>query len=625
MFNAHGRFGKLAYVRSAGVSLITGTYINNEVHAMKRLILFWFALFALSALASCELRVDQPATSSVATPVEPVVTQVTPTITSEQVIRIGLVNEPADLLPYHSTPTDERITGPLTELIFPSPLIPVDFTLRATGVLTRLPDFANGDVVTTTVTVFRDELGQITDTPTDKTDEVTQVSITFHWNPALRWSDGTPVTAADSIFAYELAQQFDLGQAANSRLAMIERYEQVDEHTTRAVLRPDVTDPAYLTSFWLPLPRHALAGLDPQQVAQSEFSRRPIGYGPYMVDSFDGGSLELVRNPYYFGATPSFDRIIIAFRNDPQQLVELVRGGGLDLVFIEQPTPELLVQLMQRNDPELQISASPNTIWEHVDFNLDVPLLQDIRARRAIAYAINRPKLVEGLLGGKSNVLESWILPGQFGYPPLDQITRYSYNPDEARRLLDEAGLLDTDGDGWREYENLPIVLSLVTSANSPLREAVANQIMEDLAQVGIQVEVVPLPASELYAVDGPLYQRTFELALFGWIAGPHPRGWELWSCAGVPSEANNWTGNNFAGWCFFEANEAINTATTSLDPEEQRAAYLRQQQLFTQELPVLPLFQRIDTLIARQGLSGWQLDPTAPFTWNISEWRLDN
>jgi len=588
---------------------------------MKRLITFLIALLALPLLIGCELVTDEPTASpSVLTPIpEP-----TPTVVEKRVLRIGLVAEPPDLLPYHSNPTDERLTAALTELLFPSPMLAVDFKLQTTGVLTRLPDFVNGDVVTTTVTVFRDELGRITETPTTTTDEVTQVSVTFRWNPGLRWSDGTPVTAADSVFAYELAQRIDLGQAANSRLAMIERYEQVDEHTTRAVLRPDVTDPAYITSYWVPLPRHLLATLDPQQMMQSEFIRRPLSYGPYMVSSFEGGTLELVRNPYYRGELAPFDTIVIAFRSDPVQLLELVNGGGLDLAFIEQPTPALLSELLKVADrQELAISTSPNAIWEHLDFNLDVPLLQDIRVRRAIAYAINRAGIVNELLGGRSNVLESWILPGQLGEPPLDQITRYPYNPDEARRLLDEANLLDTDGDGWREYEGLPLLLSLVTTANSPLREAVAERIVADLAQVGVQIEVAPLPPTELYSVDGPLYQRTFQLALFGWIAGFHPRGWELWSCAGVPDEANNWTGNNFAGWCFFEANEAINTATTSLDPSEQVTAYIRQQQLFTQELPVLPLFQRIDVLIARPGLTGWQLDPTAPFTWNISSWRL--
>jgi peptide/nickel transport system substrate-binding protein len=306
---------------------------------MKRFIPSLIALLALILLAGCKLVTDVPLASPSAPTATP---EPTPTVVEKRVLRIGLVAEPPDLLPYHSNPTDERLTAALTELLFPSPMLAVDFKLQSTGVLTRLPDFANGDVVTKTVTVFRDELGRITDTPTATTDEVTQVSVTFHWNPRLRWADGTPVTAADSVFAYELAQRIDLGQAANSRLAMIERYEQVDEYTTRAVLRPDVTDPAFITSYWVPLPRHLLATRDPQQITKSEFVRRPLSYGPYMVSSFEGGTLELVRNPYYWGEPAPFDTIIVAFRSDPVQLLELVRGGGIDLAFIEQPTPALL-------------------------------------------------------------------------------------------------------------------------------------------------------------------------------------------------------------------------------------------------------------------------------------------
>ncbi|MCX7792384.1 MAG: peptide ABC transporter substrate-binding protein, partial [Chloroflexaceae bacterium] len=142
-----------------------------------------------------------------------------------------------------------------------------------------------------------------------------------------------------------------------------------------------------------------------------------------------------------------------------------------------------------------------------------------------------------------------------------------------------------------------------------------------DLAAVGIGTSLQEVPTTGLYSPDGPLFRRTFQLALFAWIAGPDPRGWERWSCIGVPSEKNGWTGNNFAGWCFFEADRAIRIATTSLAREERAAAYLRQQQLFTQELPVLPLFQRIDVTLAGPSLSGVEPDPTAPITWNIADW----
>lgn len=145
---------------------------------MKRFIPSLIALLALILLAGCKLVTDVPLASPSAPTATP---EPTPTVVEKRVLRIGLVAEPPDLLPYHSNPTDERLTAALTELLFPSPMLAVDFKLQSTGVLTRLPDFANGDVVTKTVTVFRDELGRITDTPTATTDEVTQVSVTFHW------------------------------------------------------------------------------------------------------------------------------------------------------------------------------------------------------------------------------------------------------------------------------------------------------------------------------------------------------------------------------------------------------------------------------------------------------------
>jgi peptide/nickel transport system substrate-binding protein len=232
--------------------------------------------------------------------------------------------------------------------------------------------------------------------------------------------------------------------------------------------------------------------------------------------------------------------------------------------------------------------------------------------------------MVADLLGGFGAVLDSWIVPGQWAAAPADQLTRYPYNPDEARRLLDEAGIVDTNGDGLRESEGQPLTLSLVTTQGSPVRLAAAQRIRDDLAAVGVGLSLQEVPTSGpagLYGPEGPLFRRTFQLALFAWIASPDPRGWERWSCAGVPSANNGWTGNNFPGWCFFEADRAIRTATTSLNQEERAAAYLRQQQLFTQEVPVLPLFQRVDLVLVSPTLTGVAADPTAPFTWNIADW----
>ncbi|PDV99575.1 ABC transporter substrate-binding protein [Candidatus Chloroploca asiatica] len=545
-----------------------------------------------------------------------------PPVVSAGSVRIGLAAEPADLLPYHIDSADERVSAPLTELLFPSPLLLMGYTYTNTGVLERVPSFENGDVAFTQVEVYLDSLGLISPTPTETITTVEQINVTFHWNPDLVWSDGTPLTAEDSLFAYELARQINLGQETNDKLALLERYELVDPYTTRAVLKPDFVDPAYLSTYFTPLPRHLLADQPLADFMKSEFALKPVGYGPFMVERREPGSVRLIRNPFYPEANESITGISVVFRDNVDLLRTSVAGGSLDVVALNQPPPELLAAL--RADAEaglLTVDAVNSPIWEHLDFNLDVAALQDIRVRRAIAHAINRDAMNATLLGDYGRVLESWIVPEQWAAVPLDQLTRYPFNPDLARQLLDEVGIVDTDGDGLREVAGQPFILNLITTQGSPLRVATAEQIRDDLAAVGLGISVQELPTATLYSPEGQLFRRTFDLALFAWIAGPDPRGWERWSCAGVPNESNGWTGNNFSGWCFFEADRAIRMATTSLDRQERLAAYLKQQQLFTQEVPVLPLFQRVDLVLVNPTVLGIEADPTAPFTWNLMTW----
>ncbi len=537
-------------------------------------------------------------------------------------VRIGLLTDPGDLLPYFDDSADERVTAPVSQLIFPAPLLAVGYAYTTTGILEQVPSIENGDVTLGTADVFLDQTGAITTTATSVVTQVQQISVIFRWSPDLKWSDGTSVTAADSVFAYELARQVYLGQETQGKLDLLERYEQVDEHTTRAVLKPDFIDPAYLTTYFTPLPRHLLAARDPAELRTSEYALLPVGYGPYAVERRDQGSLRLVRNPHYSGPVGPIETVSFIFRDNLELLRSSVAGGSLDVAAIDQPSPEGFAAInADRDAGAVQVNAVASPIWEHFDYNLDVPVLQDIRVRRAIAHAVNREAMVEALLGGYGAVLDSWIVPGQWAAAPADQITRYPYSPDEARRLLDEAGITDTNGDGLRETAGQPLTLSLVTTQGSPLRLAIAQRIREDLAAVGVGLSLQEVPTAGLYSPEGPLFRRTFQLALFAWIAGPDPRGWERWSCAGVPNASNGWTGNNFPGWCFFEADRAIRVATTSLNRDERAAAYLRQQQLFTQEIPALPLFQRIDLVLASPTLVGVEADPTAPFTWNLADW----
>jgi peptide/nickel transport system substrate-binding protein len=542
---------------------------------------------------------------------------------SQTTLRIGLLDEPPDLWPYQWDASDERVTGPITQLLFPPPLFPVSYEMTTTGVLERVPSLDNGDVEIRRVEVFLDANGNISTTPTDTVTQTEQLVVTFRWNPDLRWSDGEPLTAGDSLFAYELARQVNLGAQATASLAITERYELVDAHTTRAVLKPDYTGPAYLQTAWTPLPRHLLASVPPTELAENEHVLRPVSYGPYSIERREAGLIRLNRNPHYAGAEPATEAVSFVVLDNLDMLRNSIAGGSIDLAISDRVSAEQLAVLSQDAEQdvlELYVTAGP--IWEHLDFNLDVSLLQDLRMRRAIAQSINRAELARRLIGTQNRLLDSWILHDHWAAASAGDLTLYRHDPEQARQLLDEMGMIDSDNDGIREVEGQPLTLTLLTTEGTPLRRAIADQLVSDLGAVGIALIIEQLPNEELYNPAGPLFRRSFQLAQFAWIAGHDPGGLSLWSCAAVPNEENGWTGNNFAGWCFREADQQIRIANTSLDREERIAAYLRHQQLYTQELPTLPLFQRPLVAISTPNLAGIALDPLAPITWNLTEWE---
>lgn len=591
-----------------------------------------------------------PATTAAATATPTATT--TLQITGTNTLRIGMQAEPGDLLPYHTTASDERLTAPISELLFPAPLLPLSYTFTTTGVLERVPTLANGDIQIRTVEVYLDANDNISPEPTDRTATAQQIVITYRWNPQLRWSDGITVTATDSVFAYQLARQISLGEEASQRLQLLADYQEVDVHTTRAFLQPELTDLTALITgtntltgvldlgtsdlgrtVWTPLPAHLLQDVPLAAVLNSDFATLPVGYGPYRIERRDEGFIRLARNPFYSGPKASPDTIAFAFAETFEQLREELLQGSLDVALLENIEPRQLRTL--RSDEaagEVQVAYVPGPIWEHLNFNLEFDLLQNVNVRRAIAHGLNREAMIDTLYDGRVPVLASWLVPEHWAAAPTSTLTLYAHEPAYARQLLDEANVIDSDGDGFREIgidhdsdgeidATAPFQLTVLTTNNSSVRATIAEQLQRDMADIGLDVAVVMTDSQQLFSPQGALFRRQFELAQFAWITAPDPRGFELWSCSAIPGVINNYTGSNISGWCIRDANAAIINATTAISREERRANYIAHQQLYTQELPSIPLFQRLTVVMYSPRITGLRPDPLAPLTWNMHEW----
>lgn len=534
---------------------------------------------------------------------------------------VGLVDEPSNVLPFSP---DGRAAAPIVEALFPAPALGLSYAYTTTGILETLPTPDNGDVQIEELSGFLDASGEFTTTETTQPTTTQQLSVTYRWNPELTWADGTPVTAADSVWSYELFGQVQAPQEAQVTRALLQRYEQVDEYTTRAVFKPGRIDPNYLQTAWPPLPQHQVADLEPEE-ALAQIKREPLGYGPYtFAEQRSGVELVLSRNPFWPGGEQLPDQLVFRFYASPNALRNAVVNGEVDVGALERVPQELFPFLDQDGQSgAANVTYLPGPVYEHLDLNLADGRLQDARVRRALAYAINRQGIADGLFGGKTAPLESWILPGQADfYAGDEQLTRYPYDPNAARALLDEAGYADGNGDGVRELpDGTPFTLTLLTT-DTQLRKDIASRIAADLQAVGVQIEPEAQPIDQLYSPTGPLYRRTFQLALFAWIAGVDPGGLPLWSCNAVPIQENGYTGNNFSGWCYEAAEWPLREANNTLDRRTRAREYLKHQQLWTQEVPSIPLVQRPLAIMTSPAIDGVQPDPIAPITWNIDQWR---
>jgi ABC-type transport system substrate-binding protein len=127
----------------------------------------------------------------------------------------------------------------------------------------------------------------------------------------------------------------------------------------------------------------------------------------------------------------------------------------------------------------------------------------------------------------------------------------------------------------------------------------------------------------EWYSEQSPLTQRAFDLVEFAWIGNMEPDGQVMYNCEEVPSEGNFWSGQNYGGWCNETATAALLRAATEIQHDARLQDYRIAQQQFTQDIPALPLFSRLDLYAASPTLSNLKLDPTETMTWNVWEWSM--
>ncbi len=620
-------------------------------------------------LLACTATPSAPATPAVAsatatpnltaTPLPSPTSTPSPTPTPKpRALTICLGSEPSSLYLYEDDMNAARV---IRQALYDGPIDTVGYAHHPV-ILQKLPSLADGDAAITAVTV--ESGAQVVDANGDvvkltsgtrirpagcrsdacavRFDErpimMDTMQVTFTLKPNLRWSDGAPLTAQDSVYSFNLARSPDTPnwKWLESRTA---GYTTPDDHTTVWTGLPGFLDPAYVTAFWTPLPAHAWNKYTPAALLEQDAVRRtPLSYGPYVIEKWTPGqSIRLSANPHYFRAAeglPYFETLTFRFisNQDVKTALDALEKGQCDVLsfdlYLERDLPRLQ-ELEAAGKAKLYVVNGP--IWEHLTFNVDPPpdyaqppFFQDARTRRAVAYCIHRQALVDQVVGGFS------IIPNTFApanHPlAVGDVTIYPYDPAQGQALLEEVGWQDRDGDGVREahgvagfFDGTPFRIRYSTTTAN-MRTQTSALIVADLAACGIQVDVKQLDAATFFK-DGAgttLYGRQFDLAEFSWLADITPPC-DLYLSTEIPSADNQWSGQNFGGYHNPAYDAACRQALATLPGEaDYLTAFGEAQRLFSTDLPALPLFFRPRFYAARADLRGFAPDPISVETWNV-------
>lgn len=399
---------------------------------------------------------------------------------------------------------------------------------------------------------------------------------TFSLRPGAAWHNGKPVTAGDVLFTVRLIQDASFpGDRALSAFWSTIRVDVVDARTVRFTLNEPYAP--FLSRAGFPLlPAEVLHGVYPSDLAGHDFSRQPIGAGPYrLAEPVRGGALLLERFAGYHGSAPGIERIMLRFYPDGEQAVAALRRAEVD--GVGGVPADRLEEL--RRVPNVQVHSLPLNGYAMLVLNLRRPLFQQRELRQGLALAIDRPALVAEALDGAAEPGSGPVVPSSWAYraaPPGGTIH-------EARALLEAGGWLDADGDGLREREGRPLSFTLVTS-DSAERTRAATVIARQLQAVGVRVSIVTVPAAEV--LGRYLAPRDFDAVLFGWAAlGDDPDPYGLWHS----SQAE--TGHNFAGWSAPRVDELLESGRQATEQGRRAATYAEFQRLFQEEMPSIILY----------------------------------
>lgn len=434
----------------------------------------------------------------------------------------------------------------------------------------------------------------------------------------LRWSDGTPITAHDVVFSYKLimskAVPVPAMRTGTNKIRWIEAY---DDQTLVFFHKQALATNVWNLNFSI-VPKHVYEGsvAEDPSLARSpyhvKYEDNPVVGGPYEIVRRNRGQEVILerREDYYLHEgkqvrdKPFFKTVRFKVIPDLSVALLAIKKGDLEEMQILDPTlwtTQTVGEDFYKNNTKVQ--AEQWLTWSF-QYNLkDNPFFGDLRVRQAIGYAFDHEELLTRLRQGLDvpgvgtfHPMSPWCPPEP--PEPLQQDLK------RARKLLNEAGWTDTDGDGVLDKKGVPFEFTIVCR-NQQWRADVCNLLAENLERLGVICNVRPLEATVL---NSKLLKHQYQASFGGWGTGADP-----------DTSQNIWgtdEGRNFGHYSNPEVDRLYEQAKTEFDFEERRKLYQKIHMLIWEDQPYTWLFHQNSFYAFSKKLRGYNFSPRGPYSY---------
>lgn len=455
------------------------------------------------------------------------------------------------------------------------------------------------------------------------------IAVTYKLHTDAVWGDGVPVTSDDVIFTWEVGKHPKSGVSAAEGYRRILMIDRVDDKTFTFHIDRRTFDYSNISTLGI-LPAHIDRKNfeDPETYKiKTAFDTDPMNpglfMGPYrMTTAKPGSHMVFERNDKWWGKAPAFDKITVRVIENTATLEANILSGGIDMISGELGlNVDQAVAFEKRHGNKFQIVFKPGLIYEHIDLMLDNPILQDVRVRQALLFSIDRDAISERLFGGKQPVAHTGVNPLDWVY--ADDIPKYPFDMTKADALLNAAGWSKKIQGIRMNDKGEQLRFDIMTTAGNRTRELVQQVLQSQWKSAGIDVRINNEPARVFFGET--VTKRKFNsFAMFAWISSPESVPRTTLHSDSIPSEENNWGGQNYTGYMNPEMDELLEQIELELDRDKRKALWNRLQMIYATDLPVLPLYFRANSFIMPKWLAG--VRPTGhqfPTTLWVEDWGI--